>query len=384
MDQKSDRHVFFDNLDGLRFISFFYVFLAHSFPTSDPVIYNSHWYRFFKGRIFFDGEPGVSFFFVLSGFLITYLLLQERSFTNKINLKLFYIRRILRIWPLYYFSVFFGFIIFPILKQAFGGTPNESANFFLSSTFLNNFDRILHGNPDSSILSVLWSVAIEEQFYLIWPLLFIIIPPKYYSFIFIFMIEISILYRITNTTGHIDLNSLGVVSDMALGGLAAWLVKRNSKVNERIRNSHPSFNLIPYFLVVFYLLFKEELFISPILIVHRRIFLGSLFAWIILEQNYCQRSYFKISEFKIVSRLGKYTYGLYCLHTIALLITITLLTKLGLHSQSWHMWLLELPIALGLSVYLSYLSYHYFESYFLRLKKKFEVFKEKEILKAVD
>ena len=111
------KHVFFDNLDGLRFLSFFYVFIAHSFPTDDPAIYNSLWYRIIKGKMFLDGEPGVSFFFVLSGFLITYLLLKEKEFTQKINLKAFYIRRILRIWPLYYFSVFFGFAIFPYLKE---------------------------------------------------------------------------------------------------------------------------------------------------------------------------------------------------------------------------------------------------------------------------
>ena len=141
------KHVFFDNLHGLRFLSFFYVFIAHSFPTDDPAIYNSLWYRIIKGKMFLDGEPGVSFFFVLSGFLITYLLLKEKEFTQKINLKAFYIRRILRIWPLYYFSVFFGFAIFPYLKEFFGGVSNENANVLLSSVFLNNFDRMINGLP---------------------------------------------------------------------------------------------------------------------------------------------------------------------------------------------------------------------------------------------
>ena len=365
------KHVFFDNLDGLRFLSFFYVFIAHSFPTDDPAIYNSLWYRIIKGKMFLDGEPGVSFFFVLSGFLITYLLLKEKEFTQKINLKAFYIRRILRIWPLYYFSVFFGFAIFPYLKELFGGVSNENANVLLSSVFLNNFDRMINGLPDSSVLSVLWSVAIEEQFYLIWPLLFLLVPQKYYSFIFIFIIEISLLYRISNIGGQIDINSLGVISDMAIGGLGAWLISRKNNFHRFIENCHPMINLIPYFSVLLYILFKDQLLSSPLLIVHRRLILGFLFIWIILEQNYSLRSYFKIGHFKIVSRLGKYTYGLYCLHTIALLITITTLKHFNLHTESWHFWFLEFPIALTISVYLSYISYHKFESYFLKLKAKF-------------
>ena len=371
MKQISGAPIIFQNLDGLRFLSFLYVFFAHSFPTTEPSILNSAWYQFVKGKLFFDGEPGVSFFFVLSGFLISYYLLKEKEYTTTINIRSFYIRRILRIWPLYYFCVFFGFVIFPVLKHAFGGTPNETANPYLSSLFMNNFDRIINGPPDASVLSVLWSVAIEEQFYLIWPLFFFFVPRKYYSFIFIFIIEASIIYRITHMDGKIEINSLGVVTDMALGGLGAFLSMKNKGFEKFFMRSHPLINLIPYVGVLFYILYKTELFESPIMIVHRRVLLGVLFIWIILEQNLCQRSYFKVGNFKIISRLGKYTYGLYCLHTIALLITITFLNKINLHCESWHFWILEFPIAIFLSLYFSYLSYNYFESYFMRMKKRF-------------
>ena len=187
--------IFFPNLDGLRFFSFFIVFLAHIFNTNKEYIKNETWYQVFKERLFLDGDLGVSFFFVLSGFLITYLLLKEKEYTGQINVKFFYIRRGLRIWPLYFFCVFFGFILFPLLKSYYGGTPNETSDPILCSLFLNNFDRIINGPPDSSVLSVLWSVAIEEQFYLVWPLLFLIVPPRKYHFIFLGIILLSIVYR---------------------------------------------------------------------------------------------------------------------------------------------------------------------------------------------
>jgi len=151
--------IFFPNLDGLRFFSFLTVFLAHIFFTRDDDIKEESWFKFFR-RIFYDGDLGVSFFFVLSGFLITYLLVKEKELTGSIHISSFYVRRTLRIWPLYYFCVFFGFIIFPLLKTAFGQTPNETADPILCSIFLNNFNHVFNGLPDASVLSVLWSVAI--------------------------------------------------------------------------------------------------------------------------------------------------------------------------------------------------------------------------------
>src|SRR5690606_19427107 len=112
--------------------------------------------------LFGNGNLGVNFFFVLSGFLITYLLLIEMQLRGRINIGSFYIRRALRIWPLFYFCVAFGFIAFPFFKSMLGEIPNESANVVSYLFFLNNFDFIKNP-PDSSVLSVLWSVAIEEQ-----------------------------------------------------------------------------------------------------------------------------------------------------------------------------------------------------------------------------
>ena len=87
---------YFQSFDALRFISFFLVFLLHT-----PVDENSFMSFFSK-----SGGTGVSFFFVLSGFLITYILIIEKKNFNKISLKNFFVRRILRIWPLFYLMIF--------------------------------------------------------------------------------------------------------------------------------------------------------------------------------------------------------------------------------------------------------------------------------------
>ena len=91
--------VFFPNLEGLRFFAFFVVFINHAFASLG--YYNpSKTFVFVRTHFLLNGNLGVSFFFVLSGFLITYLLLKEKELTGKINIKNFYLRRVLRIWPL--------------------------------------------------------------------------------------------------------------------------------------------------------------------------------------------------------------------------------------------------------------------------------------------
>jgi len=134
------KKLFFPNLDALRFFAFFAVFLFHSFYTEYDFIKKSHIYNF-ANTLCSNGDLGVNFFFVLSGFLITYLLLNEESLKGKINVYYFYIRRILRIWPLYFACVAFGFLIFPQIKLIFGEVPVETANPVLFFTFLSNFNN---------------------------------------------------------------------------------------------------------------------------------------------------------------------------------------------------------------------------------------------------
>jgi peptidoglycan/LPS O-acetylase OafA/YrhL len=107
------------------------------------------------------------------------------------------------------------------------------------------------------------------------------------------------------------------------------------------------------------------------MLVLKRIIMACTFILIILEQNYARKSIFKVGNWKIISKLGKYTYGLYCLHPIAILISVTLLRKFALNNYSWQIWLLELPISFILCVIFSYISYTYFESRFLKLKSNF-------------
>ena len=127
-DKKTVDRLYFENLDGLRFFCFLSVFLFHSFETENASIQNSPAFYTLKETLFGNGFLGVNFFFVLSGFLITYLLIKEKKANNKIQFINFWIRRILRIWPLYFACLFYGFVIFPYTKILAGGAPTETAD----------------------------------------------------------------------------------------------------------------------------------------------------------------------------------------------------------------------------------------------------------------
>jgi peptidoglycan/LPS O-acetylase OafA/YrhL len=309
---------------------------------------------------------------VLSGFLITYLLIEEKVTRKKIDVINFWIRRILRIWPLFFFCVTFGFIIFPLIKTYFGQIPNENANPLYYLTFTNNFDFIRKGIPDSSVLGVLWSIAIEEQFYLIWPIILMILPLKHYLKFFIVTIIISLIFRALYPEPLIyEHHTLSCMGDLTIGAAGAYLCRQPeflSKIKYLSR-----FNIIiiyTCFFIVFF--FRDELFDHNYYIrIFDRIIIASIMLMIILEQNFSMNSFYKMSDFKFASKLGVISYGLYCLHFIGILITITITQKLHINENLWSVLIIEPILALVITIFISKISYRFFESPFLRLKEKF-------------
>ncbi len=151
-------------LDTLRFFAFLFVFISHvglsyKLPMVSQVGY---WPRELTRTVVFMGGYGVDLFFALSAYLLTRLFVKERAATGGIDVRSFYIRRILRIWPLYFF-----FIALIAGLGRFSPMFAVPRIYFLSLVmFLANFFYIPF---PARGLSILWSVSVEEQFYLLWP-----------------------------------------------------------------------------------------------------------------------------------------------------------------------------------------------------------------------
>jgi peptidoglycan/LPS O-acetylase OafA/YrhL len=159
------RRFYRPELDGLRFVAFMAVYLQHTigFGTGGNHQHLPNWLGDLLGTIGLAGNFGVDLFFVLSSYLITELLLRERILSGGLDVKAFYVRRILRIWPLYFFFVVFAYgLTYAVPSE--GMTWRHLAGYFL---FAGNWVYFLM--PVVTVAGPLWSVALEEQFYLIWP-----------------------------------------------------------------------------------------------------------------------------------------------------------------------------------------------------------------------
>ena len=366
-NQKTDK-IYFPNLDGLRFLAFASVFLTHSclifkYPFTHPDFS-------FLELFVLSGDLGVKFFFTLSGFLITFLLLSENYSTGKINLKYFYMRRILRIWPVY-FTVVALAIILSLLPFEYYSIADT--NFYLVFSFLINF-QVAASGISSSPLIILWSVAVEEQFYLLLPLLLILFTGRIRIRIFILILVISILFRhrYVDFAHFLNYHTLSVCSDLVIGCIAAYFSFHYNNFKTFFQDFKKRTIIVVYLVGFSILILRNIIFPTHWLIAFRDPVIAVFFAFVILEQNYSEQSFYKTGRSRIITRLGKYSYGLYAYHVICItLINIFFVNYSGLQMNVMSYFLLYIA-AFAFSVLLAWISYRFMESKFLSYKKNFE------------
>ncbi len=374
----SNGKLYFKNLDSIRFIAALMVFLGHAIAPSYEYlpIKNTIWLSLLK--MISDGGIGVSIFFVLSGFLITYLLINEYELNSKISVRDFYMRRVLRIWPLYFLVVTFSFLIYPYLKSLIGMNNPLGSRFIYHLFFLSNFDVInIQKNcigSDAMSQGITWSVSIEEQFYLFWPLIFAFLPKRFWGYTILLVIIGSMLFRMLNNNNETILyfHTFSVLVDLGIGGFMALLIKSNKKIRLFFENTsskiHILFFIIPFCLI----LWKDTLFSFHYGPAVSRLFLSFSFALIISAQAITQKqSKLNLSNLSFANKWGKYTYGIYLIHPIPITIMGVITRVTHFPTNNFISLFLIGMISFVLTLFLSKISYKYYESKFLALKHKF-------------
>ncbi|HVA97863.1 MAG TPA: acyltransferase [Bacteroidia bacterium] len=378
--QKKNRSAYLPNLDGLRFIGALFIILFHiegiKKKVGLPII---HSFFYFHSL----GNLDVTLFFVLSGFIITYLLLKEKESSNTINLKNFYIRRILKIWPLYFFIVFIGLIVLPHFDIYF---YNDYSN-CVSPYFFPNFISCLffippfmHGLPLT--IGATWSVRVEEFFYLFWPIflkkkknflkvcLWIILGLIILRNGCVFLIHIQNHYHIKSSQLKYILTTLRIlliqyrISAMAIGGIGAYLVIFDKqKILSFIYKKEIQWAL---YIITFVLMLTK----IRIPYIHWE-FYSILFAIIIVNLATNPHSILKL-DYPWMNYLGKISYGLYLYNPIMRIFCLELVehfyreTIYGWQMNFWYYFL-----TIFSTIAISSLSYHLMEKPFLNLKKYF-------------
>ncbi|UOQ66460.1 acyltransferase family protein [Hymenobacter volaticus] len=360
--------IYFPNLDGLRTLACLGVFAFHGLVATAPGESAS----FPAFSVFNKGTLGVNFFYVLSGFLITYLLLDEEQRHQRINLLDFYRRRILRIWPVFYMVIVYGFFVHPLVMHLFHMSHHENASLGLHMVFLGNMDSVWKGvQPAAGSLAVLWSVAVEEQFYLVWPILLMFLFRRWRPGAFLLIMAASFWFRFTHQANFFLTyrHTFAVMSDMAMGGGAGWLCFRYPAFRQFIAG-WSRWTITGIYVLGLLTLGPQKFLPSAVkAVTDQHITQSFFFVLVILEQNYATRSWFKIKNIPFLTYWGTFTYGFYCLHSIVL--ELLALSSHQLHIPSTPLnTVIRVAIALPLSAGLAWLSYTYFEKYFLLLKNK--------------
>jgi len=213
-------------LDGVRGIAILLV-LLHHFTIFTPITATDRALQFTA----LLGWSGVDLFFVLSGFLITGILIDARSSPR--YFASFYMRRVLRIFPLYYLIVAICFLLLPHSPRSeallVGATELPAWPYW---TYLVNFAVADRGAFTHGVLDVAWSLAIEEQFYLLWPAVVFLCPPRLLGWWCGMIIVAAPLARSMALAGGGEAIDVYVLPHLradalATGALLAWLMRRD-------------------------------------------------------------------------------------------------------------------------------------------------------------
>jgi peptidoglycan/LPS O-acetylase OafA/YrhL len=352
---------YFPHLDGLRFFAFLIVFISHS------VLF------LWNGDLYLaQGDLGVNFFFVLSGFLITYFLYYEKEVTRGfINIKKFYAKKILRIWPVLFVVLMLAFILGNIglenlpfaIDLKFADIP-----WFLS--FLSNF-YIINGQVSAAI-AILWAISVEVQFYIFWPIIVSWVKKKYVPALLLAIIILTTVFRFIHSDepNQVLYSTFSVSSGIAIGSLFGFFAFFKKDFAEKMSAFFTRKKVILLYVVflisIWVKMFPSNFIPQTLMSFYTAILpliFSLLFIFIILEQNYSASSLFKSSTNKSVAYLGKISYGLYAYHMLCIAVIFSLFKSMGINSG-----LVISLVSFSFTILISHISYKYFESKILKYK----------------
>jgi len=358
-------------LDSLRFLAFLPVFLHHTLPREDA---------FYTAL----GVPGplatvissfvsacgfgVDLFFLMSAYLITSLLLRERETRGSVNIPWFYVRRALRLWPLYLSFVLFALML-PLLSSEQQLSWRYGAGFLL---FFGNWMIVTGGFPQSVVFP-LWSVSVEQQFYFAWPWAVRSGTRRRIAWVAAAMLAVATLSRLYLVLHHakhesIWCNTFTRLDPIAGGALLAILLMDGiPSLGAQARAMLASAGLL---LLVVAGRFSHVLDDPTPLAGNLWGYPASTLACALLLLAVLRPTHVPggIGRNRGLVYMGRISYGLFMFHAFALWISVHAMEKLP---APWNCRLVFMVLGFSLTTALGAASYHWLEQPFLRLKKRF-------------
>jgi peptidoglycan/LPS O-acetylase OafA/YrhL len=342
-------------LDGIRAIAAFMILVYHFFKHFDG---NSILVRTIGPYTEFL-QYGVSLFFVLSGFLISRILISTRQ--DKYYFRQFYIRRVLRIFPLYYLFLVIYYFIQPFIFQ-YPVVPFSNQVYFW--TYLQNFATTFEWPAVGPIH--FWSLSIEEHFYLFWPLIIYYCRLNKLQYAMFLTILIAVLVRILLISNgyKVFYFTFARMDELAAGGLLAILELKNKLLTTNSKKFLITGIAIIILTAILWTIFDGKE--NPVIQVLKYLMFSGVFFSLIGYVICLPNDHYlkKILMFPFLQYSGKISYGLYVFHLLCFeLFSNFLKTPYSL---------INFAGSVGLTFLVASISYHFFEKKFLQLKRFFE------------
>ena len=357
--RQADRQ-YYPALDGLRGIAILLVVVYHNFGFIN---------------VLFFGWLGVDLFFVLSGFLITDILLKTLGTKN--YLRNFYIRRVLRIFPLYYLCLILFLLVLPRLNVPLDLKYYTDHQAWLW-TYLQNWLYTFNNPGQTNTLNHLWSLAVEEQFYLLWPIAILVIKKPKYLLVFISLVLVVVLglrlwvwYHQVADLAYFNLYTFTRIDGICIGCMVALLLRINSNFLKRYTAAIVLFFAVLNF--AFFFINRRYQFSFPYLALAGYTTFAMIFGLLVNDVVTRQTKLTKLLLGNPVLKFfGRISYGFYIFHwPVYLLLSPWLFSWVsefaGGSALQFTVSLLGTLAAIGLS----WLSYQYYEKYFLKMKDRF-------------
>ena len=375
-NNKTDK-IYFEHLDVLRFFAAFMIIILHAYEAW------CSWYGevgFLSGGTYKELTTngayvdqfirnfgvGVDIFFLISGFLITYILLEEKKRFKTINIGSFFIRRSLRIWPLFFLLI----IISPFLIN---WLDSPAPNYLANALFVGNFE-IIQSHEWTYPFSHFWSICIEEHFYIVWPFVIYFIPKKRLISVFVMLIVSSILFRVYSASSMehpwytLFLHTMSRIDVLVIGAIGAYYYSEKPftfKLNRVTRYS------LLVLLIITLSIESLTAWDTLFLVAFKKFFFIGIIAVLLLDFNFNPNFKHFLPKKSIIHYFGKISYGIYMYSNILLFIVVK---KIMWKFQIHNLWIFFL-IVISLSILVPIISYELLEKPILKWSKRFSIVK---------
>jgi len=371
----------FDNLDAMRFLAFLAIFLSSAIYTNNPLVKGTNFYNDTSEFMSNIAQVAMSLAFILTSFLNTWAIFEERFIYKKLNLIRFYMRRLLTIVPLYLLIFVLGYFLLPKIELGLESEnlPIVNAGSYLS--FLTNYSEFNIREPLSAVLGNMWSIAAHVQFLIVWPLLLRLFR-RNEKFLFAFTLIIFAVSAYFNASNpNFRFSFLNILCDITIGGYLAYVSFYKYKLYQKLKTVTPRTIGTVYILfiisfLVYNRIWKYDFGINEqFVFIIKRIAYGLTLAFFIFEQNFANKSVFKLTKLRIFDVPGQNVYGLYVYHAFGLIVAIKIAEFLNF-SESLSAFLLIPFFGLLCTFILNAFSREFFENRFIKLKKNYQPTRE--------